>query len=271
MKKARRNQDQDCKEVKMTVHVAANLVWSLPKVLAPKWSKLGILTPMIPSFCFHSTWRWELFCPNCMMRIPQLPNTTTVSSPTRLRIRKAAASHLLTRPYSILHPHHAHPNSPNQVLSPITTPPIFHDHLRLASSNNILLLLLFTTSSCVPCQTISPLLQSLVTSRTSQPADRFSALAFAEVELDSPDRSNGIVADLGVEYGISSIPSLAGFGGRRAERVTQRIVDTKMMASTERMRAWLDEWMEKGDPFRTDSGNGSGRARGILGRLFGDN
>jgi hypothetical protein len=77
------------------------------------------------------------------------------------------------------------------------------------------------------------------------------------------------VSDLGVEYGISSIPSLVGFGGRRAERVTERVVDTKMMGNRERMAAWLDEWMEKGDPFGTDSVSSSGGMGGIIGRLFG--
>ncbi len=123
----------------------------------------------------------------------------------------------------------------------------------------------------MPCRTISPLLQSLVTSRTAQPADRFSALAFAEVELDSPDRSNGAVADLGVEYGISSIPSLVGFGGRRSERVTERIVDTKIMGSRGDMKAWLDEHMEKGDPSGTDRGSDSGGTGSILGKFFGGN
>ncbi len=193
------------------------------------------------------------------------------SSPIALPRSKATVLRLLRHPYSKFHPRDADQYPPNQVLSPITTPPIFHDHLRLASSNNVLLLLLFTTSSCVPCRTISPLLQSLITSRIPQPLDRFSALALAEVELDSPDRSNGAVAELGVEYGISSIPSLVGFGGRRAERVTERAIDTNMMGNKERMKAWMDEWMEKGDPFGTDSGNGSTGPGGILGKLFGRN
>ena len=101
--------------------------------------------------------------------------------------------------------------------------------------------------------------------------DRFSALALAEVELDSPDQSNGAVADLAIEYGISSIPSLVGFGGRRAERVTERVVDTTTMSNGERMKVWLDEWMEKGDPSETDPGNASAGPKGIIGRLFGGN
>lgn len=91
---------------------------------------------------------------------------------------------------------------------------------------------------------------------------------FADIELDSPDRSNGAVSDLGVEYGISSIPSLVGFGGRRAERVTERVVDTDMMESKKRMKEWLDEWMGKGDPFETDSSTRLGGG-GIIGKLFG--
>jgi len=101
--------------------------------------------------------------------------------------------------------------------------------------------------------------------------DRFSGLAIAEVALDSSDHSNGSVADLGMEYGISSIPSLVGFGGRRAERVTERVVDIQLMGDRERMKAWLDDWMEKGDPFGTDSGNASRRTAGLLGKLFGGN
>lgn len=69
--------------------------------------------------------------------------------------------------------------------------------------------------------------------------------------------------DLGIEYGITSLPTLAGFGGRRTERLTERIVDTKMMGDKIRMAAWIDEKMEKGDPFGTESGGG------LFARLFG--
>jgi hypothetical protein len=188
-----------------------------------------------------------------------------------LNLRKAVLPKTSRHSHSKFYPRHAHSLPSNQVLSPITTPPALHDYLRLASSNNTLLLFLFTTSACVPCHTISPLLQSIVTARIPQPADRFSALALAEVELDSPDHSNGAVADLGIEYGISSIPSLVGFGGRRAERVTERVVDTTMLSSRERMKAWLDEWMEKGDPFAANLRNSSSGTKGILGKLFGGN
>ena len=108
----------------------------------------------------------------------------------------------------------------NRILIPFRTPPQFHDALRLVSANNTLMLTLFTTSTCTPCRTITPLLTSLVETRPSSPDDKYSALAFAELELDSPDMSNGKMIDLGVEYGVNSMPTLVGFGGRRAERVT---------------------------------------------------
>src|ERR1700761_3518885 len=71
-----------------------------------------------------------------------------------------------------------HPS--NRVLTPIQTPPTFHDYLRLTSASNTLLLLLFTTSTCTPCRTITPLLSDLILTRLPQPLDRFSSLAFAE-------------------------------------------------------------------------------------------
>lgn len=145
----------------------------------------------------------------------------------------------------------------------IRIPPTFHDYLRTCSASNTLLLTLFTTSACAPCRTITPLLTSLVQHRSASATDKFSSIAFTEAELDSSDDSNGRMTDLGIEYGITSMPTLVGFGGRRAERVTDRIVDTKVMADAQRMKIWLDEVMEKGDPFSTGGGGG------LFGRLFG--
>jgi hypothetical protein len=152
----------------------------------------------------------------------------------------------------------------NRILNPVRIPPTFHDYLCVCSANNTLLLALFTTSACTPCRTITPLLQDLITTRFPKPGDNFSALSFAEVELDSPDQSNGNMMDLGIEYGITSLPTLAGFGGRRTERLTDRIVDTRMMGDKMRIAAWIDQEMEKGDPFGTGGGGG-----GLFARIFG--
>lgn len=154
----------------------------------------------------------------------------------------------------------------NRVLTPFRTPPQFHDALRLASANNTLMLALFTTSTCTPCRIITPLLSSLIETRPPGPEDKYSNLAFAELELDSPDESNGKMLDLGVEYGVTSMPTLIGFGGRRAERVTDRIVDTRMMSDERALAKWIDEEMKKGDPFPSQGASGSG---GVLSRIFG--
>jgi hypothetical protein len=113
------------------------------------------------------------------------------------------------------------------------------------------------------------LLTSLVETRPPSPADKYAALAFAEVELDSPDRSNGSMMDLGVEYGVTSMPTLMGFGGRRAERVTDRVVDTRLLSNETSLAAWLDEEMKKGDPFPGSGQSGSGSTGGLLSRIFG--
>ena len=172
---------------------------------------------------------------------------------------KPAASSLLGLRFS------STPFRPNRVLTPVLVPPTFHDYLRLVSANNTLLLALFTTSACAPCRVITPLLTELVNNRAPAPDDKFSALTLTEVELDSPDTSNGKMVDLGVEWGVSSMPTLIGFGGRRADRITERLDDVKAMSDKVRISAWVDEAMRKGDPFGTQGAGGGG----LLSRLFG--
>ena len=72
--------------------------------------------------------------------------------------------------------------------------------------------------------------------------------------------------DLGVEFGVTSLPSLVGFGGRRAERVTERLGDVKKLSDQRWMSGWVDEVMEKGDPFAVGGGNAGG---GLFGKMFG--
>jgi thiol-disulfide isomerase/thioredoxin len=157
----------------------------------------------------------------------------------------------------------------NRILNPFRTPSQFHDAIRLCSANNTLLLALFTTSACTPCRTITPLLTSLVETRPPGADDKFEGLAFAEVELDSPDMSDGSMMNLGVEWGVTSMPTLIGFGGRRAEKVTDRVTDTRMMSDSRRMGEWVDEQMRKGDPFAVGGGGGGEKGGGLLGRFFG--
>jgi thiol-disulfide isomerase/thioredoxin len=191
--------------------------------------------------------------------VQQLLRQSAHSSPLRLRGSSflLQPAHFSATASSSIH---------NRVFSPVLTPPTFHDYLRLVSANNMLLLALFTTSGCAPCRIITPLLTDLVNHRSPTPDDKFDALALAEVELDSADRSNGPMTDLGVEWGVTSMPTLIGFGGRRADRITERLADTKLMCDKPRITQWVDEAMQKGDPYSTGSGSGKG---GLLSRLFG--
>lgn len=54
--------------------------------------------------------------------------------------------------------------------------------------------------------------------------------------------------DIGIEYGVTSIPVLIGFGGRRAERITDRVTDVNRLKDKEWLQNWIDEAMKKGDP-----------------------
>jgi hypothetical protein len=186
--------------------------------------------------------------------------------------RAAAFGPVLRRPGNLAKHNHLQQfsssrtsNLSNRVYDPIRIPPTFHDYLRVASASNVLLLALFSISACPSCRYITPLLTDLVNHRAPSSQDKFSALSFAEVELDSPDTSNGNMMDLGVEWGIMSMPTLIGFGGRRAERVTERVTDTSFMKDQARMREWVDEVMRKGDPSGTSGSTGGGLIKSLFG------
>lgn len=89
---------------------------------------------------------------------------------------------------------------------------------------------------------------------TPSVGDRYGSIAFAELELDSPERDEGggrgwtTMYDVGIEYGVRSVPTLIGFGGRRAERITDRLADEKKLKDKHFMQDWVDEVMKQGDP-----------------------
>ncbi|ETI22802.1 hypothetical protein G647_06878 [Cladophialophora carrionii CBS 160.54] len=200
------------------------------------------------------------------MRLPRPLSTEYVIASVGRDIQAAARSSYPSRHTPFVQPFSTSPCllQKNRIFTPFRTPPQFYDALRLISANNTLLLTLFTTSACTPCRTITPLLTSLIETRPPSPEDKYSHLAFAELELDSPDMSNGKMLDLGVQYAVTSMPTLIGFGGRRAERVTERIVDTRMLSNEGVMAKWIDEEMKKGDPFPGQTGTG-----GLLSKIFG--
>lgn len=77
------------------------------------------------------------------------------------------------------------------------------------------------------------------------------------------------MTDIGVEYGVRSMPTLIGFGGRRAERVTERLSDLKVLGERKRLEEWIDQEMEKGDPYPSGGDGAGGSGKGLLARLFG--
>lgn len=68
--------------------------------------------------------------------------------------------------------------------------------------------------------------------------------------------------DIGIEYGVTSIPVLIGFGGRRAERITDRVTDVNRMKDKEWLQNWIDEAMKKGDPHPSEG-------KGWFAKIFG--
>ena len=157
----------------------------------------------------------------------------------------------------------------NRVQPSIRRPADFHTLLQSASSTNTLLLVLFKTVTCHSCSSITPLLESVVQNRP-QPSvgDKFGSIAFAELELDSPERDEGggtgwtTMYDSGIEYGVRSVPTLIGFGGRRAERITDRLADEKKLRDKQYMEEWIDEVMKRGDPHPS-------QGKGLFAKIFG--
>ena len=156
----------------------------------------------------------------------------------------------------------------NRVQPSIRRPADFHTLLQSSATSNTLLLTLFKTSTCASCSTVTPLLEEIVKSRPQlSPGDRYSSIAFAELELDSPERDEGggtgwvTMYDVGIEYAVRSVPTLVGFGGRRAERVTDRLADEKKLKDKQYMQDWIDEAMKKGDPHSNED-------RGLFSWLF---
>jgi len=68
--------------------------------------------------------------------------------------------------------------------------------------------------------------------------------------------------DIGIEYGVRSVPTLIGYGGRRAERVTDRVADERQLKDRQWVESWIDEVMKKGDPHPSEG-------RGFFARIFG--
>lgn len=190
-------------------------------------------------------------------------NTLAAQFSPHLQHHPRASSFFSTTPANAAQQNRIHPS--------IRRPSDFHTLLQSSSATNTLLLALFRTSTCTSCSTITLLLESVIQSRAApSPGDTFDGIAFAELDLDSPERDDGggigwnTMYDVGIEYAVRSVPTLIGFGGRRAERITDRVADERKLKDRRWVEEWVDEVMRRGDPHP-----GSSDGRGFLGRLFG--
>lgn len=69
--------------------------------------------------------------------------------------------------------------------------------------------------------------------------------------------------ELGVEFGITNLPTLLAFGPRRQEpRFSSRITDIKRMMDRDWLQQWVNEEAAKGE------GGEGGAGGGLLGKLF---
>jgi len=138
----------------------------------------------------------------------------------------------------------------------------FSSLLLLSTSSNQPLITLWTASWCPSCRFISPLLTQLIEAERAgeSAADASSfgsptSVAFAEVELDSPD-----IGEVAGRYAITSIPLLLAFSRGEAQ-VETRVGDVRKLKDAGFLREWIQREARRG---------GKGGAGGsLLGGLFG--
>lgn len=136
----------------------------------------------------------------------------------------------------------------------VRRPSDFHTYLLLSSSARTPLITLWTTSWCAHCRTVGPLVREMVASGVGEAE---GGLGFCEVEYDAPDvMSEG----LGMDYMITSIPTLLSFDAQEAQTQT-KVVDARQMAD----RKFLEEWLR--NEARRHGGRGGGGGS-LLGGLF---
>ncbi|KAF1948890.1 hypothetical protein CC80DRAFT_455256 [Byssothecium circinans] len=141
-----------------------------------------------------------------------------------------------------------------RVFDNIRQPSDLHTLTLLSATNNRPLVTLWSTSWCSTCQAVKPLVKGLIEDERVGEAE--GGLAFAEVELDST-----LIGDLGVQYMITSMPTLLAFSRQEAQFDT-KLVKPDLMKNKDYLREWLLNEARRGG--RVGGGGGS-----LLGGLFG--
>ncbi|KAI1392235.1 uncharacterized protein F4822DRAFT_390111 [Hypoxylon trugodes] len=142
----------------------------------------------------------------------------------------------------------------NQIYTTVRRPDDLRTYQLLSSSSRTPLITLWTTSWCATCHVIAPLLKSVVESGVGEDE---GGVGYCEVQFDAPD----IMSDgLGMEYMITSIPTLLSFDAGEAQ-VLSKVIDGRKLAA----RHFLEEWIR--NEARRHGGRGGGGS-GVLGGLF---
>ncbi|KAH8803149.1 hypothetical protein F5884DRAFT_756444 [Xylogone sp. PMI_703] len=163
----------------------------------------------------------------------------------------------LPSPLQIIPPSHKNNNKPpshSNKNHSVRFPDDFLTYLQLSTSTRRPLITLWTASYCATCRQITPLLQELIGDEGVGEAE--GGVTYCEVEYDAPDIMR---SGLGMEYMISSMPTLLAFDGGEAMTGT-KVADAGRMKDREFLREWI-----RGEARRRGMrGAGSGGGGGIL-------
>ncbi|KAI1394846.1 hypothetical protein F4819DRAFT_493055 [Hypoxylon fuscum] len=148
----------------------------------------------------------------------------------------------------------------NQIYNSVRRPDDLHTYKLLSSSSRTPLITLWTTSWCATCHVVAPLLQSVVESGVGEAE---GGVGYCQVEFDAPDMTSD---GLGMEYMITSIPTLLSFDAGEAQ-VRTKITDGRKLAD----KAFLEDWIrnEAKRHGGRGGGGGGGGGPGLFGGLFG--
>ncbi|KAK7743809.1 hypothetical protein SLS53_003828 [Cytospora paraplurivora] len=146
----------------------------------------------------------------------------------------------------------------NRVYSVVRNEDEFRTYVALSSSSRKPLLTLWTTSWCATCHQVSPLLKHLVESGVGEAE---GGVGFCEVEYDAPDVMS---ARLGLDYMITSVPTLLSFDAGEAQ-VATKVSDGNKLKD----KHFLEEWIRTEARRHGGRGGGGGSGGSIFGGLFG--
>ncbi|KAI2619733.1 hypothetical protein GGR54DRAFT_630717 [Hypoxylon sp. NC1633] len=145
----------------------------------------------------------------------------------------------------------------NQIYTSVRRPDDLYTYQLVSSSSRTPLITLWTASWCPTCRIVAPLLRSMIESGVGEAE---GGVGYCTVEFDSADIMSG---GLGMEYMITSIPTLLSFDAGEAQ-VHTKVTDGRTLAN----QSFLEGWIRNEARRHGGRGGGSGSGSGVLGGLF---